>query len=86
MLENLNDRAREALAATGGLASQADLARRWGMTRQRVFQMTREPAFPPPATQINGHAIWLVDEAEHWKRYRAVHIARARLDALATSV
>jgi len=78
--------ARACLEACGGLASQADLGRRWGLTRQRVWQFVREPAFPEPVMLVNGQPVWLVDEAEDWRRHRELHIARARHRALSTSV
>jgi hypothetical protein len=45
---------REALQGFGGLASQADLGRRWGISRQRVHQLTREVDFPKPVATISG--------------------------------
>ena len=51
------------LAAAGGLASQADLARRWGIRRQRVNELVWESGFPAPVGQVNGHPVWLMREA-----------------------
>jgi hypothetical protein len=55
--------AHEVLEAAGGLASQADLARRWGIARQRVHEVVRAPEFPTPVGQVNGHPVWLAREA-----------------------
>src|SRR4051794_20277117 len=52
--------ARDALHAAQGIASQADLARRWGLTRSRAWQLVRDPGFPDPAAQVNGCDLWLV--------------------------
>ena len=51
------------LVAEGGLASQADLARRWGLPRQRVHELVRTPDFPRPVGRVNGHPVWLMREA-----------------------
>lgn len=65
-----------AISAAGGLASQADLARRWGMSRQRVHQLIPEPYFRAPAGLINRQPVWLPDEADHWYRSRSAFLAR----------
>jgi predicted DNA-binding transcriptional regulator AlpA len=62
--------ARQALSEIGELASQADLARRWGLTRQRVHQLVREPAFPSPVARVSGQSVWLAHEADYWLRLR----------------
>jgi hypothetical protein len=71
--------ARRAVARMGGLASQADLARRWGTSRQRVNQLTREPGFPAPGGEVNGQAVWFAAQADHWREYRDLFIAEAAL-------
>src|SRR5262245_57322054 len=57
---------REALQRVGALASQADLARRWGISRQRVHQLTREVDVPKPAATIGGQGAWIVEEVDAW--------------------
>lgn len=71
--------ARRTVARMGGLASQADLARRWGLTRQRVHQMIREPGFPAPGGQVNGQPVWFAAVADQWWEYRELYRTGAAL-------
>jgi hypothetical protein len=72
--------ARAALALAGGLASQADLARRWDLSRSRAWQIVREPGFPDAVAQVNGCDVWLVAEVEHWREHeRALCLAREKV-------
>jgi predicted DNA-binding transcriptional regulator AlpA len=71
------DDARVALATWDGLGSQADLAARWGVTRQRVWQLVREAGFPAPVGRVNGQAVWLVGEADDWRKDRTSHRTEA---------
>jgi hypothetical protein len=64
-----------------GLASQADLARRWGITRQRVNQLTREPGFPAPGGEVNGQPVWFGAAADQWRDYRELLLAEAAVRA-----
>jgi hypothetical protein len=73
------DELRAAITRVGGLASQADLGRRWALTRQRVNQMISEPGFPEPITYVSGQRVWVARQADAWRTLRDVHIARARL-------
>lgn len=59
--------AHVAVMAWDGLASPTDLARRWGVSRQRGWQLTREPGFPAPIGRVNGHSVYLVAEADEWR-------------------
>lgn len=71
--------AREALAAADGLAGQVDLAARWGLSKQRVSQLVREPAFPRPVGVVAGRPVWLSAEADRWLSVRELVLARARV-------
>lgn len=65
-----------------GVASQADLARIWGISRQRAHVLSRTaPGFPVPVAHVNGAPVWIVAEAKEWWRMREVHrhLARAEL-------
>lgn len=68
---------RDALAAAGGLASQADLARRWSVSRQWVHHLTREAGFPEPAAVVSGRPVWCAVEADDFLQHRDLHRARA---------
>lgn len=72
--------ARDALASVEGLASQADLARRWGLSRQRVHELVREPQFPVPAAIVSGQPAWIAAEADEWLEYRGLFISQACLE------
>jgi hypothetical protein len=54
---------RDQLRRAGGLASQADLARRWGVRRQRVNEFVHSQSFPSPVGEVNGQPVWLMREA-----------------------
>ncbi len=75
------EHARAAVATCAGLVSQADLARRWGISRQRVGVLVRQPGFPEPATIVNGQPAWLADEANVWREYQDLIAAHARMNA-----
>lgn len=57
-----------------GIASQADLARRWEISRQRVHVLSRTaPGFPEPVGVVNGAPVWVVAECDEWWPRRAMH-------------
>lgn len=57
-----------------GVASQADLARRWGISRQRVHVLSRTaPGFPEPVAVVNGAPVWVIAECDEWWPRRAIH-------------
>jgi predicted DNA-binding transcriptional regulator AlpA len=54
----------------GGILSLAGLARRWGMTRQSVWEMAQRPDFPKPIEQDGEAKLWFADEADQWRASR----------------
>ncbi len=48
----------------------ADLATRWGYTRQGVHQLTTRSGFPTPAAAVNGGRIrvWLLADIEAFEQ------------------
>lgn len=52
------------------IASAADLARRWGVSRQRVSRLIREDGFPAPVAEVSGHPVWATREADEWREKR----------------
>lgn len=54
------------------LLGAADLAARWGYTRQGVHQLAARPGFPVPAGAVNGGRIrvWLLADIEAFERGR----------------
>jgi hypothetical protein len=73
---NTFDDARVTLAAMQGLASQADLAKRWGVSPQRVHQLVHEAGFPPTAGRVNGERVWFAAEADEWRARRPTLVRR----------
>lgn len=54
------------------LLGAADLAARWGYTRQGVHQLAARPSFPEPVAAVNGGRIrvWLLADVETFERGR----------------
>lgn len=61
---------RRAIDQAGGLASQADLARLWGITRSTANQLCGLPDFPEPVATIGRSPVYAVDEAKAWRDRR----------------
>ena len=57
---------------TLALLGVADLAARWGYTRQGVHQLAARPGFPAPAAVVNGGRIrvWLLADIEVFEQSR----------------
>lgn len=67
MLVAMSDEIRSLIDAAGGLMTKADLAHRWGVSRQRVDELTAMPDFPPPIV-TQGRAAWYAwHEVNAWR-------------------
>jgi predicted DNA-binding transcriptional regulator AlpA len=56
------------LAATGGLVDRAEIARRYGLSRGRVHQLTRQRHFPRPVQgEGTSHPMWLAIDVEQYR-------------------
>ena len=55
---------------TLALLGAADLAARWGYTRQGVHQLAGRPGFPAPVAAVNGGRIrvWLLADVEAFEQ------------------
>ena len=62
--------ARDAIAGMGGLCSISDLARRWGISRQRARVIVRMDGFPEPVLTDGASELWFADEADDWRHRR----------------
>lgn len=51
----------------GGLHTVADLAQRWGITRARAHELTRQASFPEPLLYMGKSAVYLGGEADEWR-------------------
>lgn len=58
---------------TLALLGAADLATRWGYTRQGVHQLATRPGFPAPLAAVNGGRIrvWLLADIEVFEQGRS---------------
>ena len=54
------------------LLGTADLATRWGYTRQGVHQLVARPGFPAPAATVNDGRVrvWLLADVEAFEQGR----------------
>jgi predicted DNA-binding transcriptional regulator AlpA len=57
------------LAASGGLLDRGDIARRYGLSRSRTFDMTGQRHFPAAVGEIGGRPVWLAAAVD---RYRSL--------------
>ncbi len=60
------------MTTTLALLGTADLATRWGYTRQGVHQLAARTGFPAPAAVVNGGRIrvWLLADIEAFEQER----------------
>lgn len=49
------------------IGGAGDLARRWGVTTQRVRQLTQVEGFPPMLGEVNGQPVYDVEECDAWR-------------------
>jgi predicted DNA-binding transcriptional regulator AlpA len=65
-------RIRRAIHEAGGVATQADLARRWQISRQHVCELVKDPTFPAPILRLNGTqtAVYAVADCDAWRANR----------------
>lgn len=63
---------RELIEQAGGLVGAAQMAERWGITRQGVhIAIKRNPDFPEPLPGLVGNSdAWLWNEVDAWWRGR----------------
>src|SRR4051794_26936243 len=56
------------LAAAGGLVDRAEIARRYGLSRGRVHQLTGQRHFPRPVQgEATSHPLWLAIDVEYYR-------------------
>lgn len=63
-------RARRAIADVDGLATKAELARRWDVSEGRVRQLLEADDFPEPAAVAGGTPLWANAEVDEWRDQR----------------
>lgn len=61
------ERAREAIAACGGVTDRTGLGARWQVSRAAVHGYVQRPDFPRPLlNDASRKEVWLVSEADEW--------------------
>lgn len=70
MVEHFAGRAREAIELAGGLVGRPELREAWGVSKQRVEQITANPNFPDAVGASGRSLVWLKDEVEAWRKDR----------------
>lgn len=53
---------------THHLVGAAEIAEMLGLTRQRVYQLAREPGFPAPVAELTAGKVWRRIDVERWAR------------------
>ena len=62
---------RTAILESKGIGNQADLAKRYGISKQRVWQLVHEyPDFPPAVAEVGGRPVWALGEVDEWQASR----------------
>lgn len=68
---------RRRIDAAGGLVNGADLARVWGLSRERIRQLVELEDFPEPIGHPGIRPVWLREQCEDWReRWRADRASR----------
>jgi len=58
---------RRIIEESGGLASKTLLARRWGISKQRLGTLSKHHSFPRPIYQEGRMTLYLVCEADKFR-------------------
>ncbi|MBI2168936.1 MAG: DNA-binding protein [Actinobacteria bacterium] len=53
---------------TSHLVGAVEIAKMLAVTRQRVYQLAREPGFPAPEAELASGRVWKRQEIERWIR------------------
>lgn len=62
--------ARLAIENAGGIIGRPELRELWGVSKQRIEQLTDMPGFPEPVGSSGRSPVWLKDEVEAWRKNR----------------
>jgi prophage regulatory protein len=54
------------VAAVHHLVGAQEIARMFGVSRQRAYQITRRPDFPAPVAVLGLGSVWHTDEVKDW--------------------
>ena len=63
------------LADVGEFVGTAEIGDLFGVSRQRVYQLTSSPDFPEPVARLKAGAIWRTADVVRWaeERGREIH-------------
>lgn len=67
ILRQMSDDLRRLIDKAGGLHTEADLARRWGVSRQRIRELTEMDDFPQPVLVIGRSKLYAGYECDTWR-------------------
>jgi predicted DNA-binding transcriptional regulator AlpA len=62
---------------TVNLMGAAEIAKRLGVSRQRVFQITNGKGFPDPVTKLAMGNVWRGEDVEDWIRQHRPDLAQS---------
>lgn len=54
------------LCAVEKWVGSAEIAEMFGVSRQRVYQLTSRPDFPAPMVKLKAGAVWVTSEVVRW--------------------
>lgn len=60
-------RAREAIAASGGLVNLSGIAQRFAVSKSSAQAWTKKAGFPAPVYVGGQETLWFVAEVEAWR-------------------
>ncbi len=62
--------ARYHIDLCGGLGTTSDLARRWGISRERVRQLSILEGFPEEVVRAGRNTLYFLGECDDWRTAR----------------
>lgn len=70
MLQRMSDELRDLIARAGGLVHKAELAKRWGVSRQRINELVAMPDFPQPVNPESRYKLYGWYECDAWRQVK----------------
>lgn len=62
------DDLRDAIKAAGGLLTQADIARRYSVSKERAAEIVSSAGYPAPLEgKIGRSLVWIGNEVDAWR-------------------
>jgi hypothetical protein len=64
----MSDELRRLIQDAGGLVTQAEMAKRWNISRQRIQELVAMPGFPKPVNPGDRYKLYAWFEVEAWRK------------------